>query len=145
MSSVREDTAKKMFLAMLIADNTDEDIEITDKDWDEFVLHHGDVSFWLDQADQILSHPRIAILAEDQSSMREPPTCPQCQAILHRVRRGGDSPLNADQFDAVKAGDWYCSVCAGAEAKHTTYKYWWEKDLDMPPDPIFKRIEVKSE
>ena len=67
MSSVREDTAKKMFLAMLIADNTDEDIEITDKDWDEFVLHHGDVSFWLDQADQLLSHPRIAILAEDQS------------------------------------------------------------------------------
>jgi len=99
----------------------------------------------LSNADQILSHPRIAILAEDQSSMREPPTCPQCQAILHRVRRGADSPLNADQFDAVKAGDWYCSVCAGAEAKRTTYKYWWEKDLDMPPDPIFKRIEVKSE
>ena len=106
-------------------------------------LNMAEIDLW--KADKILSHPRIAILAEDQSSMREPPTCPQCQAILHRVRRGADSPLNADQFDAVKAGDWYCSVCAGAEAKHTTYKYWWEKDLDMPPDPIFKRIEVKSE
>lgn len=55
-------------------------------------------------------------------------SCPQCSRPLYRVTRDPDSPLNEDQFDSVRAGDWYCTSCRGTEAR-TGYKYFWVREL----------------
>ncbi len=54
--------------------------------------------------------------------------CPQCGCALRAVTRDPGSPLNEEQFDSVRAGDWYCITCKGTEAA-TGYKYWWDRDL----------------
>ena len=53
--------------------------------------------------------------------------CPLCDKPLDRVYNTG-GVLNDEQFDSVRAGDFYCSNCSGAEAK-TGYKYWWSFEL----------------
>lgn len=55
-------------------------------------------------------------------------TCPQCGGRLEAVTYPSDSMLNRDQFDSVRAGDWYCTSCKGVEAR-SGYKYWWNSDL----------------
>lgn len=55
-------------------------------------------------------------------------TCPQCGGRLEAVTYPSDSMLNRDQFDSVRAGDWYCTNCKGIEAR-SGYKYWWNSDL----------------
>lgn len=54
--------------------------------------------------------------------------CPQCKGSLKKVTYPSDSVLNRDQFDSVRAGDWYCTNCKGTEAS-SGYKYWWHGDL----------------
>lgn len=58
--------------------------------------------------------------------------CPQCGSGLRVVRNPAGSVLNDDQFDSVRAGDYYCENCKGNEAK-SGYKYWWKKDLEQQP------------
>jgi uncharacterized protein with PIN domain len=58
------------------------------------------------------------------------PKCPQCNKKLEKVTRDTGSYLNQDQFDAVRAGDWYCASCTGNEAR-TGFKYWWNRELDQ--------------
>lgn len=55
-------------------------------------------------------------------------TCPQCGGRLEAVTYPSDSMLNRDQFDSVRAGDWYCTNCKGVEAR-SGHKYWWDSDL----------------
>lgn len=55
-------------------------------------------------------------------------TCPSCGGGLRPVINRG--PLNEDQFDAVKAGDYYCTACKGDEAK-TGFKYWRDRDMGV--------------
>ena len=57
------------------------------------------------------------------------PVCPQCGKPLVRVTQDTDSYLNAEQFDSVKAGDYFCETCKDDSTK-TGYKYFWEKDLE---------------
>lgn len=52
--------------------------------------------------------------------------CPSCVAYLKKVRRDENSMLNAEQFDAVKLGDWFCDKCADHGEK---YRYFWDRDL----------------
>lgn len=54
--------------------------------------------------------------------------CPNCSAYLKKVRYDPNSMLNADQFDAVKRGDWFCEKCADSGE---TYRYFWESDLAL--------------
>ena len=80
----REKIAKRMFLAMLVADSADEEIEITDGDWDRFVSSQGDKQFWFDEATQI-----IAIFeteAEQEGGMMEQTVwkCDQCGRLQRR-------------------------------------------------------------
>ena len=56
-------------------------------------------------------------------------TCPLCKGPLHEVHYNRDSMLNRYQFDAVKAGDYYCESCKGTEAA-TGFKYFWKSELD---------------
>lgn len=58
------------------------------------------------------------------------PLCPQCRTELSRVERGPESPLNEYQFDAVKAGDWYCDKCLPNDrAQSNLYCYWWDHEV----------------
>lgn len=51
------------------------------------------------------------------------PTCPMCNAQLQFVRQSSDSYLNREQFNAAKAGSWYCEACKDPETR-TGFKYW---------------------
>lgn len=56
------------------------------------------------------------------------PNCPTCKAPLHVVRQSPHSMLNAEQFDAVKPGVWFCDRCNDPES-HTGRKYWWNRQI----------------
>jgi hypothetical protein len=58
-------------------------------------------------------------------------SCPGCGGQLKRVTQSANSMLNSYQFDAVKAGDYYCDTCVGAEAASSTSKYWWTRELGI--------------
>ncbi len=61
--------------------------------------------------------------------------CPDCSNKLFKVVQSPKSPLSPDQFDAVKAGDWYCTNCKGTRS-YNGYKYFWERDLaELKPSP----------
>jgi len=59
--------------------------------------------------------------------------CPQCGSPLQPVLQSPNSPLNRDQFDAVKAGDYYCETCPDNDRGKKLLCYWWEREL---PDVI---------
>jgi hypothetical protein len=42
--------------------------------------------------------------------------------------------LNRDQFEATRAGDFYCTKCRSDKAK-SGYAYFWEKELEPMSDP----------
>jgi hypothetical protein len=70
-------------------------------------------------------------------SKREPSGplgCPQCGMALFTVENTG-GVLNDDQFDSVRAGDYYCVTYRGTESK-SGHKYWWKRELYLPsPTP----------
>lgn len=55
--------------------------------------------------------------------------CPQCRNPLERVRQSDYSALNRDQFDSVKAGDYYCSTCRDNSRGQSALCYWWDHEL----------------
>lgn len=57
--------------------------------------------------------------------------CPQCGGELNKVERSPNSPLNQYQFDAVKAGDYFCNVCPGNGRGRVEWCYWWESELPV--------------
>lgn len=62
--------------------------------------------------------------------MAEIPRCPQCRAAVAKVTRPIGSPLNNEQFDAIKNGDWICLKCyrtgvLGARRG----RYWWDSEV----------------
>lgn len=57
--------------------------------------------------------------------------CPTCGKRLWRVTRDEDSMLNDEQFDAVRAGDWYCDSCPSNNRARTRYRYFWNHELQM--------------
>ncbi len=56
--------------------------------------------------------------------------CPQCRGEVRLVTQGEYAWMNSDQFNAVKAGDYYCPTCDpnGRDDKGK-YCYWWEHEL----------------
>lgn len=55
--------------------------------------------------------------------------CPKCGGPIERVVQSQNSMLNSYQFDAVKAGDWFCSACQSNDRGHKSLCYWWEHEL----------------
>lgn len=64
------------------------------------------------------------------------PKCPECERELQRVRRPSGSMLNEDQFDAVRAGDWFCTYHTNGRG-NTAYAYYWDSEVSptAPPEP----------
>ena len=57
------------------------------------------------------------------------PLCPNCQKRLKAVHFDPQSMLNRDQFESIKAGDWFCSTCTGDRGKRTGYRYYWDREV----------------
>ena len=57
------------------------------------------------------------------------PVCPQCGTKLTPVEQSPLSSLNADQFDAVKAGDYFCPRCPSNHRGIAPHCYWWTNEL----------------
>ena len=56
--------------------------------------------------------------------------CPQCRGTVMLVTQGEYAWMNRDQFDAVKAGDYYCESCPPNDrAENGKHCYWWEREL----------------
>src|SRR5271166_3070179 len=60
--------------------------------------------------------------------------CPDCGGALEKVVYPEDSMLNRYQFDAIRAGDFFCRRCKGNQAK-TGFRYFWKSDLEQQTDP----------
>jgi len=60
--------------------------------------------------------------------------CPQCGTDLLEVKQS-NGMLNDEQFDAVKAGDWYCTKCPSNDRGKTTLCYWWQREV-LVDDPV---------
>jgi hypothetical protein len=54
--------------------------------------------------------------------------CPQCEGELVRVTQVGGW-MSDEQFDAVKAGDWYFPVCPSNDRGQKPYCYWWNSEV----------------
>ncbi|GMW02629.1 MAG: hypothetical protein AMXMBFR84_37650 [Candidatus Hydrogenedentota bacterium] len=65
------------------------------------------------------------------------PLCPQCDQPVKRVSRSPNSYMTEEQFDAVKAGDWFCDNCSGDRGQ-TGYAYFWQSEIDFTCDCEWK-------
>lgn len=54
--------------------------------------------------------------------------CPKCKSELKCVTNPCGSMLNDEQFDAIKAGDYYCDSCHGNRSD-SGFRYFWKKEL----------------
>lgn len=54
--------------------------------------------------------------------------CPKCNGVLERVPPS--NWLNADQYAAVKAGDWFCETCPDNERGASGLCYWWDSEVE---------------
>ena len=54
--------------------------------------------------------------------------CPTCGGQLERVPRSTN--MNSDQWDAVKAGDWFCETCPDNDRGQTGLCYWFNSELE---------------
>lgn len=57
------------------------------------------------------------------------PTCPQCGKALFEVPRHSRS-LNDDQYESVKAGDWWCASCPDNGRGATGFCYWTDAEIE---------------
>lgn len=55
--------------------------------------------------------------------------CPQCKGELFKVFQSSPQMLNQDQFDAVKAGDWYCDNCPDNGRGKSGRCYFWDNEV----------------
>ena len=58
------------------------------------------------------------------------PRCPECGVSMERVEQGSPRMLNADQYDAIKPGDWFCRHCPGDRGK-SGYLYLWNREVTL--------------
>ncbi len=72
------------------------------------------------------------------------PLCPSCKTPLHRVTYPGGC-LNPDQWDSVRAGDWYCDQPKCAAASDAMYRYFWNADLIDTEQPRAPEEVIENE
>jgi hypothetical protein len=56
--------------------------------------------------------------------------CPDCTELLEKVYYPSNSMLNEEQFNSVRAGDYYCRNCKGNRG-NTGFRYFWESELEQ--------------
>lgn len=60
--------------------------------------------------------------------------CPQCGGPLVRVRQSSGSVWSGDQFDANRAGDYFCEKCPDNQRGKSGLCYWWDRELPAVED-----------
>ncbi len=55
--------------------------------------------------------------------------CPECCNPLEPVVYPANSPLNFDQWSAIRAGDYVCNTCPGDRGK-SGKRYFWKSELE---------------
>lgn len=55
--------------------------------------------------------------------------CPQCKGPLEYVPMSRN--LNSEQWDAVKAGDYYCEHCPDNGRGQSKLCYWMDYEVEM--------------
>lgn len=79
----------------------------------------------------------IPIEVEGETASMSEPQCPKCKVPMRRVRNPSGSMLNDDQFDAIRAGDWYCG-CHNNGRGNTSNAYYWNSEVasaEVAPKP----------
>jgi hypothetical protein len=67
---------------------------------------------------------------ENDGAGARKPNCPQCGKPLEEVRYPSDSMLNRDQWESVRAGDWWCKSCPyNGRAKNLIGAYFWDSEV----------------
>lgn len=56
--------------------------------------------------------------------------CPCCKQPLQKVKQSSNSMLNAEQFDSIKAGDWYCTTCPSNGRGNSSFCYYWQHEVE---------------
>lgn len=54
--------------------------------------------------------------------------CPRCDRPLKRVPK--PSWMNSDQWDAVKAGDYFCEACPSNDRGNGPFHYFWASEVE---------------
>lgn len=71
------------------------------------------------------------------------PNCPQCGGGLRCVPKS--KWFNADQWDSMKAGDYFCEKCPDNGRGKTGKCYWWESEVVSRADsPDAEKMVAKS-
>src|SRR5512146_2645656 len=61
--------------------------------------------------------------------------CPQCHKPLKKIRYPHDSMFNRDQWESMRAGDWWCETCPN-NGRGVTGAYFWDREVAPPaPEP----------
>lgn len=84
----------------------------------------------LREVEEYLERKLRIIKSDIEKEIESREVCPDCKAKLIKVRQSSNSYLSTNQFNAIKAGDYYCSDCADKTTK-SGFKYFWEKDLGI--------------
>lgn len=66
-----------------------------------------------------------------------PPDCPDCGRPLTPIERPASSLLNDAQFDAIRAGDYFCRTCPPNDPVrgNRPVRYFWRRELAEAPVP----------
>jgi ribosomal protein L37AE/L43A len=95
--------------------------------------YHEDKLIPLRQVEKYLQDKLNKTQSDIREEIESREVCPDCNTKLKTVRRFSGSYLSQDQFDAVKAGDYYCPNC-NDEATKSKFKFFWKRDLGIPED-----------
>lgn len=71
------------------------------------------------------------------------PKCPLCKGELLPVRQSAGSHLNAEQFDAIKAGDYFCTTCPSNGRGNTAVRYFWARELAPSAVSLVRKYRKK--
>lgn len=89
-----------------------------------------------DPAELIAAHmPEAKALLACAATPAEPPAAasrePRCPGCGGPVKPTGPGPgwMNAEQWDAEKAGDWYCEACSKNGRGRTGFAYWTDAEV----------------
>lgn len=55
--------------------------------------------------------------------------CPNCDRKLIEVPRHSRT-LNDDQYNSIKAGDWWCETCPDNNRGTAGFCYWWDHEIE---------------
>lgn len=61
--------------------------------------------------------------------------CPYCGSVLRKVTYPGGY-LNAEQWESIRAGDYFCEVCPPSERQNV--RYLWAEEVVCCPDCLEK-------